>query len=86
MSILCEQRTLLFHLSGIIVGIILAVSRQRFPGVGFVLGGRQSQSGFEPWTRSWGYGRRPRPVYPSPRQPGTPGSSFHMFLSTYSLF
>lgn len=62
MFMLLERRTFVYHLSGLLVGSILAylISRPHFPGAGLVLGYRQSP-GFEPWTRSWGYGRRPRP-------------------------
>ena len=62
MFILLERRTLLFHASGLIVGIaaVLINSGSRFPGSGFILG-RRSRDEFEPWTRSWGYGRMPRP-------------------------
>ena len=69
MMILLEKRTFLYHLSGMLAGILYcAVSyqwcMQRFPGTGIRLGRQKNivntelnrQRVSEPWTRSWGYG------------------------------
>jgi hypothetical protein len=48
--------------------VLILKTGPRFPGSGLILGRRHSPA-FEPWTRSWGYGRRPRPQAPSAPPP-----------------
>ena len=91
MMILLERRTLLFHGSGLIVGICIFIlqSGSRFPGAGIILGRRNSPE-FEPWTRSWGYGRRPRPAHSVPaahrRSPEIGWSLFVSFIHNHQYF
>ena len=66
--ILLESRTFLYHLAGVLTGILYcSISYnwcvKRFPGTGLRLGDRSNyqqsqfrQSDSELWTRSWGYG------------------------------
>lgn len=57
--ILMETRSMLFHVSGLITGLILLLwEPSRFPGQGIRLDGTESNSNrsSSPWTRSWGYG------------------------------
>ena len=68
MLILLEKRTFLYHLAGVLTGIIYcSISYywcvKRFPGTGIRLSDRSRhqttqlrQSDSELWTRSWGYG------------------------------
>ncbi|TRY64144.1 hypothetical protein TCAL_06293 [Tigriopus californicus] len=59
--ILMETRSLLFHVSGLLTGLIfLLCEPARFPGQGIRLNGSHPQppppNRPSPWTRSWGYG------------------------------